>query len=509
MDKHYLAIDLGAESGRVMLGTVSDGEDPARSRVALQEIHRFPNGAVSVAGTLRWNLLGLFAEAKEGLRKASAMLKGLPISGVSTDAWGVDYALIRDGEPLLTLPFNYRDPRTDKAMEKVFAKVPSDDIFAATGIQFMSLNTLYQLFMDLQDRPDTLASADRFLNIGDYFNFLLSGIPKGEVTLASTTQLFDPRKGRSGHGDWAWDLIGRLGLPRKIFPALVPPGTSLGPLLPGIAAETGLREAQVVATASHDTAAAVAAVPAEGGPAQDWAFLSSGTWSLIGAELPGPVIDAMSRRKNFTNEAGFGGTIMFRKNIVGLWIVQECRRFWAEAGNELDYYALTALAEKAPALRSFIRPEDPRFGKPGEMPAKIAAYCRETGQAVPRDEGETIRCVLESLALLYAKTLRDCGEASGRSFRTLHVVGGGSKNRLLNQFTANAVQLLGVEKVAAGPAESTALGNVLIQAKALGHLAGDLRGAVRRSFPVEAYAPRDRETWAGALARFESLPVPS
>jgi rhamnulokinase len=508
MDRHYLAIDLGAESGRVMLGTLSDGEDPARSRVSLEEIHRFPNGAVPVAGTLRWNVLGLFAAVMEGLKKAAAVQgKGIPISGISTDAWGVDYALLKDGEPLLTLPFHYRDPRTDKAMDKVFGRVPADDIFEATGIQFMPINTLYQLFMDLEDRPETLAHADRFLNIGDYFNYLLSGIPKGEATLASTTQLYDPRR-----GDWAWDLIARLGLPKRIFPSLAGPGTVLGPLQPGLAAETGLKDVKVVATCSHDTAAAVAAVPAEAGPGRDWAFLSSGTWSLIGAELASPIINAASRAKNFTNEVGYAGTVMFRKNIVGLWIVQECRRFWmdrAEAGKDFDYFTLTALAEKAPAHKSFIRPEDPRFGKPGAMPDKVRAFCRETGQAVPEGEGEIIRCVLESLALLYAKTLRDCAEASGRSFKALHVVGGGSKNKLLNQFTADAVQLLGVEKVAAGPVESTALGNILVQARALGHLAGDLRGAVRRSFPVEAYAPRDREAWKAALGRFERLPLPA
>lgn len=505
MDKHYLAIDLGAESGRVMLGTLSDGEDPTRSRISLEEIHRFPNGPVSVSGTLRWNVLGLFASIKEGLRKAASMMgKRLPISGISTDAWGVDYALLKDGEPLLTLPFNYRDPRTDKAMERVFQRVPADFIFEATGIQFMSLNTIYQLFTDLESRPEILASADRFLNIGDYFNYLLSGIPKGESTVASTTQLYDPRR-----GDWAWDLITRLGLPRRIFPALVGPGTVLGSLQPGLAAETGLEGAKVIATCSHDTAAAVAAVPADPGFGRDWAFLSSGTWSLLGVELPAPIINAASRARNFTNEAGYAGTVMFRKNIVGLWIVQECRRAWTEEGNDLDYFALTALAEKAPAHLCFIRPEDPRFGKPGGMPAKIAAYCRETGQSVPEGEGAMVRCVLESLALLYAKTLRDCGEASGRRFKVLHVVGGGSKNRLLNQFTADAVQLLGVEKVAAGPVESTALGNVLVQARALGHLAGELREVVRRSFPVEAYQPRDREAWKAALGRFESLPINS
>ncbi len=512
MDRHYLAIDLGAESGRVMLGTLREGGDPERSRVDLEEIHRFPNGAVSIAGTLRWNVLGLLAEIKEGLRKAAAA--GLPISGVSADAWGIDYVLFKECEPLVALPYHYRDPRTDGMMEKVFAKVPAEDIFAATGVQFMSINALYQMAADLEARPGVLAAADRFLNIGDWFNYQLSGVPKGEATLASTTQLFDPRGGESGRGDWAWGLIDRMGLPKGLFPPLVPPGTVLGPLLPDVAAETGLADVRVVASASHDTAAAVAAVPAASSgsaPAAGnggWAFLSSGTWSLLGVELPGPVIDAGSRLRNFTNEAGFGGTIMFRKNIVGLWIVQECRRAWAQAGKELDYHALTALAGDAAPLRSFIRPEDPRFGKPGDMPAKVAAYCRETGQRVPEGEGAMVRCVLESLALLYAKTLRECAEASGRTFASLHVVGGGSKNKLLNQLTADAVQLEGVERVFAGPAESTALGNVLIQAKALGHLAGDLRGTVRRSFPVETYFPADREAWRAALDRFEVLPVP-
>jgi rhamnulokinase len=319
--------------------------------------------------------------------------------------------------------------------------------------------------------------------------------------LASTTQLYDPRR-----GDWAWDLIARLGLPRRIFPSLVAPGTVLGALQPGVAAETGLVDAKVVATCSHDTAAAVAAIPAEG---RDWAFLSSGTWSLLGAELPAPVITAASRARNFTNEAGYAGTIMFRKNIVGLWIVQECRRAWAEAGRAVDYGELTALAEKAEAHRSFIRPEDPRFAKPGDMPAKVQAYCRETGQPVPEGQGAIIRCVLESLALLYSKTLRECAEASGRRFKVLHVVGGGSKNLFLNRLTADAVQLQGVEAVLAGPSESTALGNLLIQAKTLGHLAGELRGALRRSVAVEAYAPGDREAWKNALGRFENLPIPS
>jgi rhamnulokinase len=534
MDKHYLAIDLGAESGRVMLGTLSHGEDPERSRMDLEEIHRFPNGAVTVDGSLRWDLPRLFAEARSGLAKAAFGGEGAPgsrpVSGISADAWGVDYALLKDGLSLLEPAHHYRDARTDGAMERVFARVPAEAIFRHTGIQFMSLNTLYQLFTDLADRGGVLEAAEGFLNVGDWFNALLSGVAKGEMSLASTTQLFDPRMGPSGHGDWAWELIDRLGLPRRIFPPLVPPGTVLGPLRPGVLADAAglpsgaqglgaLSGAQVVATCSHDTAAAVAAVPALSGPGPangegTWAFLSSGTWSLLGVELEEPVIDEASRARNFTNEVGYGGSIMFRKNIVGLWIVQECRRAWAEAGEEIDYAALTALAERAAPFRSFIRPEDPRFAKPGGMPGKIADFCRETGQAVPQGPGAMVRCVLESLALLYAKTLRECAECSaparrGRPIAALHVVGGGSRNALLNRLTAGAVQLAGVERVTAGPAECTALGNVLVQAKALGHLAGDLRGTARRSSTMEEYLPRDREAWNAALRRFEALPAPA
>lgn len=489
MDKHYLAVDLGAESGRVMLGTLSQG---AEKKIAIEEIHRFSNGGVNVRGTLRWDALHLFSEIKAGLRKAAA--PGLAISGISTDAWGVDYVLFRDKEPMLTLPYHYRDARTDAAQEKVFAKVSADDIFAETGIQFMSLNTLFQMFMDAKERPEILEWSDRFLNIGDYFNYLLTGNPKGEITLASTTQLFNPKK-----GDWAWDLISRLGLPKKIFPSLVPAGTKLGALSPEIAAETGLKDAQVIATCSHDTAAAVAAIPGQG---SDWAFLSSGTWSLIGAELSAPVINAASRKHNFTNEMGYNNTVMFRKNIVGLWIVQECKRAWADGGKDFGYDELTFLAEASQPLRSLIRPEDPRFGKPGRMPEKIADYCRETNQPVPEGPGEMIRCALESLAILYAKTLAQCAEVTGKKFKTLHIVGGGSKNKLLNQFTANAVQL----PVLAGPVEATALGNLLAQARTLGHLDGDIRAVVRHSFPHETFSPGDPGPWHAATKKFEALP---
>lgn len=498
MQKHYLAIDLGAESGRVMLGTLSAG------KLEVEEIHRFPNVPVTIQGTLRWDLLNLFSEVKAGLRIAAS--RSLPVSGISTDAWGVDYVLFREREPMVTHPYHYRDPRTDGAMDKVFSKVPADDIFNETGIQFMPINTLFQLCTDAERRPDVLGWADRFLNIGDYFNYLLTGTPKGEASLASTTQLFNPRK-----GDWSWELIARLGLPKQIFPALVKPGTKLGSLLTEVALETNLKGVDVIASCSHDTAAAVAAIPAEAGTSGDWAFISSGTWSLLGTEARTPVIDAGSRKHNFTNEVGYGGTIMVRKNIVGLWIVQECRRAWSELGNEYDYDQLTAMAEAAEPLRSLIRPDDARFGKPGRMPGKIAEYCRETGQPVPTDPGSFIRCALESLALLYARTLAECEAVVGRRFKTLHIVGGGSRNRLLNQFTADAVGF----PVQAGPVEATAIGNLLIQAKTLGDLGGhatrsgseDIRAVVRASFPVKLFAPEDPGVWNTALKLFDTLNV--
>lgn len=487
MEKHYLAIDLGAESGRVMLGSLSDG------KLTVEEIHRFANTPVNIQGTLRWDLLNLFAGAKTGLKLAAD--RGVPISGVSTDAWGVDYVLFKEKEAMVTNAFHYRDSRLDGVMEKVFAKVPADRIFADTGIQFMQINTLYQLWTDAQTRPEVLEWADRFLNIGDYFNYLLSGTPAGETSLASTSQLYNPVK-----NNWAWELIADLKLPKKLFPDLVRSGTKLGPLMRDVSLETNLKNTQVIASCSHDTAAAVAAVPGQG---QDWAFLSSGTWSLLGTELGAPIIDANSRKYNFTNEAGYGNTIMFRKNIVGLWIVQECKRAWAEMGNTYTYDELTAMAEAAEPLRSLIRPEDARFGKPGRMPGKISDYCRETAQPVPTDPGSFIRCILESLALLYAKTLAECAAATGRKFKTLHVVGGGSRNRLLNQFTADALGL----SVQAGPVEATAIGNLLIQAKTLGHETGDIRSVVRRSFPVEVFVPADAGAWFGAEKRFEALPT--
>jgi len=485
----YVACDLGAESCRVILGTLSD------EHLAIEEIHRFPNGAVNVFGTLRWDFLRIFDELKRGLHEVAA--RGYRIESISADSWGLDYAYVRGQEPTFTAPYCYRDPRTDGAVERACKVVPAEVIYSETGIQFMRENALYGLLDDLERRPEILQMADKFLGAGDYFNYLLSGVCCADESLASTWQLYNPTERR-----WSQQLIEKFHLPARIFPKLVPSGTKLGPLLPSIADEVGLQGAQVVASCSHDTAAAVAAVPVESG---DWAYNSSGTWSLVGIESPTPIIDAKSREYNFTNEIGFGRTIRYLKNIVGLWVVQECRRQWAKEGHEYTYDQLTKMAEGAQPLRSLIDPRDPRFGKPYDMPKKIKTYCRETEQTPPETPGETIRCALESLALLYHRTLQETCAVTGRKIKYLHIVGGGSRNQLLNQLSANACQVT----VMAGPTEATAIGNILIQAIAMGHLVSleDVRRVVRHSFPVTKYDCREELTWQDAYERFQGLTI--
>ena len=486
---HYVAVDLGAESGRVILGTLSGG------RAAIEEIHRFPNGPVNVCGSMRWDLLRLFDEIKAGLRKVAA--RGEHISSLSTDSWGVDYVLLSGKEPMLGAPYHYRDARTDGALKKAFKTVPAEKIFAETGIQFMQINTLYQFIADRKQRPELQNFAGQFLTIGDYINFLLCGKRKVDASLASTTQMYNPRTRK-----WSQALIKGFGLPKHIFPPIVPCGAKLGPVLPAIASETGLKDVQVVASCSHDTGAAVAAVPAEG---RDWAFLSSGTWSLLGIESPEPIITELSRQHNFTNEVGYGNSVRFLKNIIGLWVVQECRREWAKAGQEYSYEQLTRLAEEAAPLKRFINPAAARFGKPGGMPEKVASYCRESGQAPPQNPGEIVRCTLESLAMLYDKTVKEITTVTGQTIARLHIVGGGTKNALLNQMAADATQL----PVHTGPVEATAIGNILIQALALGHLPSlaALRQVVRDSFPVTVYQPKDASAWQEAKGRFVKLAV--
>ncbi len=484
LSAHYLACDLGAESGRLMLGTLANG------RIMLEELHRFPNTPSRNGESLHWNIAALFAELKTGLRKAAA--RKVPIASISTDSWGVDYALFDADGAMIPPVFHYRDPRTARGVARAQSLVPWEKIFSETGIQHMPLNTLYQL---AAETPERLRVARQLLMIGDAFNHLLGGAPRAEESLASTSQFYNPRTKA-----WSRPLLDAIGVPATLLPEIVPSGARIGVLNVELARESGLPQIEVIATCSHDTGAAVAAVPASGA---DWAYLSSGTWSLMGVELPEPLINEQSRTLNFTNEIGFGSSVRLLKNIIGLWIIQECRREWARAGQDFDYATLTRLASEAKPFAALINPGDARFLPPGDMPEKIASFCRETGQTPPATPGETVRCVLESLALLYRRTLDSIQDLTGRKIGRLHIVGGGSRNDLLNQFAANALQI----PVVAGPVEATALGNVLIQAIALGHLPSlaAARAVVKESFAVTEIAPCDAAVWAAAHERFKDL----
>lgn len=487
--RRFIACDLGAESGRVMLGTLAGG------KLYLEEVHRFANVPVRVGGSIRWDVLGMFREMKAGLGMVAR--RGVEVEGVSVDSWGVDYVWVGAGQPMLAPPYIYRDSRNDRAFEEGLRKVGADWLYERTGIQFMPFNTCFQLYADHRDSPGLVGVADCFLMMADFFNFLLSGVRRAEVSLASTTQLLDPwRRG------WSEELIRGFGFRREVFPEIVPSGTRLGGLLEEVREETGLGEGVgVFAACSHDTGSAVAAVPA--GQGEGWAYLSSGTWSLIGVEMAEPLINADVRKANFTNEAGYGGTVRFLKNLVGLWILQECRRAWEAQGRSFTYDEITNLAAEAEPLQQLINPDDPRFLKPGAMPEKIAAFCRETSQPPPTSPGQTARCILESLALAYRLNLDLIEQLTGKPIHTLHIVGGGSKSSLLNQFAANATR----RKVLAGPAEATAAGNLLIQALASGalHSLPELRQTIRDSFPIAAFEPEDESRWESAFQKFASL----
>jgi rhamnulokinase len=468
---YYLAVDLGAESGRVMLGTLEKG------RVALEDIHRFPNRVLTAGSHLHWDLPHLEKEIFAGLEKAAG--RGLPIAGISADSWGVDYVLLDAKGRTLGQPYCYRDPWTHDATARLFKKLPFSEIYRETGIQFMTINTLFHFEAQQHEDRAVFSAADHFLNIADYFNARLSGVEAAEQSLASTTQLYNP-KTRA----WSEKLIAVLGLSPALFPKIVPSGTVLGPLVGELAQHPSLAATRVVATCSHDTGAAVAAVPATG---HNWAYLSSGTWSLLGAELSEPIVTDEAREAGFTNEVGIGGTIRFLKNIAGLWVLQECRRAWEAAGQSFTYEDLTRLAVENGPASAHISLEDARFLSPGEMPEKITAFCRETSQTVPASPGQFVRTILESLALTYAQTLRQLEGLVGRKFEKLHIVGGGSRSHLLNHLAADATGV----PVIAGPVEATAIGNILIQALALGHLesSAHLRRLVEDSFPTQTFLP--------------------
>jgi rhamnulokinase len=472
MSHQYLAIDLGAESGRAMLADLSG------HLLKLQEVHRFPNCAVNLPTGLYWDTLRLFYEILEGLR-AAARLTGR-LESVAIDTWGVDFGLIGADGALIDNPRHYRDPRTVGLPEKMFDIVPRAEIFAATGIQFMELNSLYQLWAVQRQTPWLLAQAKALLFMPDLFNYFLSGTMAAERTIASTSQFYDPTRAR-----FATELLEKVGIPTGFLSDFVDSGQKLGSIRPALAEAYGVpRETPVYTTASHDTASAVAAVPADG--RSGWCYISSGTWSLMGMELDRPLINEASLAANFTNEVGVGGSIRFLKNIPGLWLLQECRRAWAREGKEYSYDELIAMARETEPSGAVLELE--AFQSAGQSAERVMEYCRATGQPVPGTPGAVCRVILHSLAVRYRQVLGVLEQLTGQRIDVIHIVGGGSRNRLLNQLTADVTG----RRVVAGPSEATAAGNALVQALGAGHLGSlqELRQVVRESFAVEEFVPK-------------------
>ena len=474
-ERYYVAVDLGAESGRVIVGNTG----------MIDEVYRFPNNPVRVRDSLYWDILSIFTNIKLGLKEAFRAY-GTSIHSIGIDTWGVDFGLLDKSGDLLGNLYHYRDKRTDGVPEELFAAVPREQVFAETGIQFMQLNTIFQLYSVAKTQPEVLRAADVFLTTPDLLNYWLTGTAKNEYTIATTTQLYNPRK-----QTWAYSLMEKLGIPRDIFQQIVMPGTSLGPLLGHIGSEINAGDhVNVVAPACHDTGSAVAAVPAI--DHADYAYISSGTWSLLGLETEHPIINEKSLACNFTNEGSAGGGFRFLKNIVGLWIVQECRRQWESDGKKYTYDELTSLAEDSGPARFRMDPNDPRFLKPNlledSMPLRIRRYCEQTGQPIPRAPGEVVRGILESLAACYAENLKMAMDVTGRDVSEIFIIGGGSRNTLLCRLTADATG----KPVYSGPAEATALGNILLQAIACGDIESIATGRriVREAFQVRRFDPQ-------------------
>ena len=448
---NFVALDLGAESGRAILGRF-DGR-----QLSLSEVHRFPNGPIRVPGkdgrvSLHWDALRLWDEVKQGI--AAAAREG-PLAGIGVDAWGVDFGLLNRSGRLTGNPYHYRDSRTDGMLAEAFARLPRDQIFEQTGIQFLQINSLYQLMAMALSRAPELTAAATLLPMPNLFNYWLTGQAVCEFSIATTTQCYDPRL-----GTWARPLLAAMEIPIDIFPEITPPGTVLGPLQPSVVEEVGLSPVPVIAPACHDTGSAAAAVPALG---SDFAWISSGTWSVMGAELLQPVITPQSLAYDFTNEGGAGGSFRFCKNITGLWLLQECRRTWAGQGDVRSYAEWTEMAAGASPFLSVIDVDEADFAKPGDMPERIRAYCRRTGQSVPGEKGALVRCILEGIALKYRLVLERLEVMLGHSLEPIHIVGGGTQSRLLSRFTADATG----RTVITGPIEATAAGNILVQAVSL------------------------------------------
>ena len=481
-----LAFDFGASSGRAMLGGF-DGKT-----ITLEEIHRFSNDPVQMNGTLYWDAPRLFFEIKEGIRKAKA--KG-GFDSIGIDTWGVDFALLDQFGDLIANPVHYRDERTAGMMELAFSRVPKAEIYARTGIQFMRLNTIFQLLALTEKRPDLLERAESLLLIPDYFHYLLTGEKKAEYTEATTTQMMDPRT-----RDWDRELLEKLGIPVRLLPEVIPAGTVYGTLTKELSEELGVPQVPVIAVATHDTASAVAATPAE---EEDFIYISCGTWSLFGTETRQPVINEKTSRLNLTNEGGYGGTITLLKNIMGLWLIQESRRQWIREGFDVSYADLEREALAEPPFVSFIDPDAPEFETPGNLPERIREFCRKTGQHVPENRGQVMRCVYESLALKYRQAFEMIRETTGKEYPAIHIIGGGTKDGFLCQLAANACNI----PVTAGPIEATVLGNIAVQLIALGEIPSiaEARKIIAASGGFKEFEPHPDQSWEEAYQRFNQI----
>ena len=505
MAHHFGAFDLGAESGRFIVGSLD------KQRLRLKEVRRFPTGMLKVAGCWRWNIFGFYSQMKSALQAYAA--KSLPrLDSIGIDTWGVDYALLDKSGRILELPYSYRDSRTRGMMPRFFRKIPAERVYRMTGIQFMPFNTLFQLLAMKQGRSALFKDMRCLLFMPDIFNYFLTGRKRTEFTFATTSQLYNPVK-----RDWEPRLFRALGIPRSIMQKAIAPGTIIGPIKRDICAETGINPMPVIAPATHDTASAIVAVPATqgfalgvapalrgvapraGSDGPGWAYISSGTWSLMGIEVSKPILTDKAWAYNFTNEGGACRTFRFLKNITGLWLIQQCAKSWRRN----DYGRLIEQAARAPAFKALVNPDWPEFLNPPDMPEAIRRFCKKTKQSAPKSPAQMTRCILESLALQYRLVLEQLKELSPRPINTIHIIGGGARNGLLCQFTADATGL----PVLAGPVEATAIGNIMMQALALGYVKSlaEIREVVRNSFKPARYAPRHNQGWDEAYKRFKKL----
>ncbi len=480
--KHLLAFDLGATSGRSILATIENG------KIKIKELTRFSGRVLHLHGKYYWSVYALYGALKEGLRAAAN--ENVKIESLGIDTWGVDFAYLGEDGTFMGQPRTYRDPYTNGIPEEVFKIVPKKEVYDLTGIQIMNFNSLYQLFAAKKENSSAYHAASEALFMPDALSYLLSGKKVCEYTIASTSQILNPRTKRMESG-----LLEKLGL-KNLFPDIVMPGTVIGTLNADIEKDTGLKNVKVIAIAGHDTASAIVSIPAEN---RNFAYLSSGTWSLMGIEVLEPIITEESFQMNFTNEGGVEGTTRFLKNITGMWLLEQCRAEWAKAGKEYTYPEIITMAESATPFRSLVDSDHPSLANPVNMPEAIQNYCKSTNQPIPESEGEFVRCIFESLALKYRFVLEKLMKISPFPIEKLHVIGGGSQNKLLNQWTANSIGI----PVVAGPAEATAIGNVMMQAKALGLVRNlsEIRKIVRDSVSPEVFFPQDKQTWEIAYSR--------